>query len=103
AYPILTIARCKTANPIIVVDEIDKTTPGGHNGDIHWTLLTLLEQQTAAVFFDECLLTNCNLSQISWILTANDVHSLPRPLLSRLRVIRVGRPAAEHFDRLLAG
>src|SRR3546814_2196029 len=67
------------------------------------TLLTLLERETAAVFFDECLMASCDLSQISWILTANDIHRISRPLLSRLRVVRAGRPAAAHFEPLLAG
>src|SRR3546814_19594856 len=72
-----------------------------HNGDIRATLLSLLERETARAWHDECLLAACNLAEVSWILTANVTETLPPPLLSRLRVVRVGPPAPAHFDAVL--
>ena len=103
ALPLLTMARTGTANPVIVVDEIDKVACSGRNGDVRAVLLMLLERETAKVWMDECLLAPCDLSHVSWLLTANELESIPKPLLSRLRVIRVTAPRAEHFDALYHG
>lgn len=103
SLPLITISRCGTANPVIVVDEIDKAVSGGHNGDLRATLLSMLEPETARSWFDECLLTSCDISQVSWLLTANTLEGIPSPLRSRLRIVYVTKPAAEHFDALLQG
>lgn len=103
ALPLITMTRCGTANPVIVVDEIDKTHPSGTNGDMRATLLSMLEPETAKSWFDECLLTSCDLSQISWLLTANTLEGIPSALLSRLQVVHVSEPTTEHFDVLMQG
>jgi ATP-dependent Lon protease len=93
--------RTRCANPVLLVDEVDKAR-GSENGDIMATLLGMLEPETARAWFDSCLLAPVDLSQISWVLTANTILTLQRPLLSCLRVITVGYPAPETFDRILA-
>lgn len=97
------IRRTQIANPLILVDEIDKTRPDGRNGDIRQTLLGLTEATTARAWLDECLCTPADLSHVSWILTANDPHPLKGPLLTRLRVVAVPTPGPEHLDAILAG
>src|SRR5690606_23906378 len=52
--------------------------------------LGMLEPETATRWLDECLVTECDISQISWVLTANTTADIPEPLLSRLRIERVG-------------
>lgn len=99
-WPLLVMQRSRCANPVLLVDEVDKAR-GSRNGDITATLLGMLEPETARAWFDACLLTPVDMSQISWVLTANTTRTLPRPLLSRLRVITVGYPAPEAFDRVL--
>lgn len=101
ALPLLIMLQSGSANPIIIVDDLDKAGGSSRNGDIRHTLTSLLERDTAASWFDECLLAPCDLSQVSWICTANDVAGLPGPLLNRLRVIRCPRPKPEMFDHLL--
>jgi hypothetical protein len=100
-WPLLVMRQAKAANPVLLVDEIDKAT-AGRNGDVRATLLSMLEPQTARSWFDSCILAPADLSQISWILTANAVDNLPRPLLSRLRVVRVERPGLDAFDGIFA-
>ncbi|HEY1722243.1 MAG TPA: AAA family ATPase [Magnetospirillaceae bacterium] len=102
ALPLLVMGNSGSANPIIVVDEIDKAKSDGHNGDVRDSLLAFLEAETARIWFDECLLAECDLSQVSWILTANITNEIPAPLLSRVRVVHVDRPLAIHFDATLA-
>lgn len=95
------ILRHKVANPMAVVDEIDKVAFGSHNGDISQTLLDFLEPATARGWYDECLCTEVDVSNLSWILTANDVSKVPGPLLSRCRTFEIPAPDRSHFDALL--
>lgn len=99
----VTMARTGTANPVIVVDEIDKASGNSHGGHIHSTLLGLLEPETAKSWPDECLLAPVDVSAVTWILTANDASRLPSPLRSRLRVVACEQPRPEHAEALLAG
>lgn len=103
ALPLLAMLRGRTANPVCVVDEIDKAGGNGRNGDMRATLLTLLEPETAGAWYDECLLASCDLSQVSWILTANDLKTLSAPLMSRLMVVHVSGLEPEHFGPLVEG
>jgi ATP-dependent Lon protease len=63
----------------------------------------MLELETARMWPDECLLARCDLSHVSWILTANSVQGLPDTLLSRLAVVQVTSPSADAFEPLLRG
>lgn len=100
--PLMVMKAAMTANPIILVDEVDKAG-ASQNGDLRATLLTMLEPLSAKAWFDECLMAPANLSHISWVLTANSLKGIPGPLLSRVRVVAVGQPRPEHFDCILAG
>lgn len=92
--------RC--ANPVLVLDELDKSGGSRRNGDPRKALLAMLEPSTAEAYFDACLMCEVDLSAACWILTANAASGLPRPLLSRLDVVRVGPPGPEHLDGLVA-
>lgn len=102
ALPLIAMLRSETANPVCLIDEIEKAGGSGRNGDMRATLLAMLEQETAKSWFDECLLSSCDLSQVSWILTANSIEGLTAPLLSRLMVVDVEGPGPEHFDALFS-
>ncbi len=91
------------ANPLIMVDEIDKAATSRHNGRLVDTLLGMLERETAVRFNDECLGAACDVSWVSWILTANQLESVPAPLLDRLSVVEVGQPTIDHFPSILEG
>ena len=93
----------KTANPVLLVDELDKAGGSSRNGDIKQTLLTMLEPISAQCWPDECLMAPVDLSQVNWIATANEANPLRGALLTRLRIVDVPLPKAEHFDSLLAG
>lgn len=103
AFPLLVMLRTGGANPLIVVDEVDKAGGSERNGDIRQTLLPMLEVETARAWFDEALLAPSDLSGVSWLLTANHLAPLSAPLLSRVAVVQAPAPGREFFDPLLAG
>jgi len=103
SYVLQVIRRTRVANPVILVDEIDKTRGGGKNGDIRQTLLGMLEPATNKSWLDEGLAAMVDISGVNWMLTANDIDPLRGPLLTRMRVVEVSLPTAEHFNSILLG
>ena len=93
--------RTMTANPVVVIDEVEKTSIS-NIGDPVATLLTLLERSSAARYFDGCLAAEIDLSHVNWMLTANSAARLPTPLLSRVQVVEVRGPGPEHAELVLA-
>lgn len=102
-YPLCVMRQHQVANPLILVDEIDKPKPDGRNGDIRATLLTMLEPLSAKSWADECLVAPVDLSAVNWLCCANDVTALRGPLLTRLKVIDVPVPSERHFHAVLGG
>lgn len=82
------------ANPVMVVDEIDKAR-GEHAYDPLGALYSLLEHDTAQGFTDEFAEVAVDASQIIWVATANDERSIPEPILNRMNVYEVQAPDAD--------
>jgi ATP-dependent Lon protease len=79
------------ANPVMVVDEIDKAR-GEHAYDPLGALYSLLEQDTARAFTDEFAEVAIDASQVIWVATANDERAIPEPILNRMNVYAVQMP-----------
>lgn len=101
--PLVIMARDGAANPVLIVEEIDKTAGTNSNGRIIDTLLLYTERGTASRIYDECLMTSADISRCVWILTANRLDLVDPLLRGRCTIIELGRPGAEHFDTLLKG
>lgn len=82
------------ANPVMVVDEIDKAR-GEHAYDPLGALYALLEHDTAHTFTDEFAEVPIDASQVIWVATANDERSIPEPILNRMNVYEVEMPDLE--------
>jgi hypothetical protein len=106
--PVETILASRVANPLMIVDEVDKagTAYGtrGSSSSLTTSLLQMLEPSTARHF--ECPFHRIpfNMSRVMWIMTANDVGRIPAPLRDRSRVFVLPQLSAvdamAHFDRL---
>ncbi|TYO61488.1 AAA family ATPase [Bradyrhizobium hipponense] len=90
--PARAINQMRIANPILMVDEADKSGTSSHNGRLWDALLPFLERETAAKYRDVSLDAELNLSFISYIATANTVDLLPAPLRDRFRIVKVPAP-----------
>jgi ATP-dependent Lon protease len=100
-HPFLAIAQGKIANPLILLDELDKSATRTDYGRLWDCLLGFLESETAARYPDPALQVDLNLSQISYIATVNSLDPLPSPIRDRFRTVRFPTPTAEHLDALL--
>jgi len=85
------------ANPIVILDELDKTN--GHMGyDPLAPLHTLLEKSSAKAFIDLSIQEfSIDASHVNWIATANSIATIPAPILSRLTVLRIAPPTQEQI------
>ena len=100
-FPALAMAQTRTANPIVVLEELDKCGGSARAGDPKAVLLTMVEASTARSYYDKCLLAPVDLSHVNWICTANTTDTLSPMLLSRLDVVQLTGPGSEHFDGLV--
>lgn len=89
-----TLVHGDYANPIVVLDEIDKAG-GDSRYDPMGALYSLLEHDTAKAFKDEFVDIDIDASHILWVTTANDERGIPEPILNRMNVYEVPRPDAD--------
>ena len=85
------VVQGEFANPVVVVDEIDKAATGAQFDPLG-ALYTLLEHDTARHFTDEFAEVPIDCSAVVWVATANDATGIPEPILNRLNVYEIAPP-----------
>jgi ATP-dependent Lon protease len=87
------------ANPVMVVDEIDKAGGDGQFDPLG-ALYSLLESKTAAQFVDEFAEIPIDASGAVWFATANDAARIPDPILNRMNVYEIDPPDEDGSARI---
>ncbi len=97
-----TLIDGRIANPIFMLDEIDKAI--GHNdckplASLH----SLLEKKTSSKFYDLCCPElSVNASNVIWIATSNEIASIDKPIIDRFSVFNIEKPSVEHMMTIVS-
>jgi ATP-dependent Lon protease len=101
--PVRAIHQTRIANPIVFVDEIDKTATSLHAGRLVLALMPHLDRETSSRFRDVSLDAEVDPSWINHVATANETEDLPAPLKDRYRAMKVPLPRLVDLPTLAAG
>jgi ATP-dependent Lon protease len=91
-----TLVHGDYANPVLVVDELDKASAESHYDPLY----ALLEHDTARTFTDEFAEVPLDCSDIVWIATANEAARIPAPILNRMNVYEIEPPDPDGARRI---
>jgi hypothetical protein len=92
SVPLQAVKRTGIANPMLILDELEKAATGTYNGRLTDVLVPYLERESSCRLQDPYLEIAVDLGAVGWVGSANDLFMVPGPLLDRFRILEVSQP-----------
>ncbi len=99
--PFLAISRFQQANPVLLIDEVDKAATRSDYGRLWDVMISLCERENTRSYPDPGLGVEVDISHVSYVATANSTAVLPAPLVDRFRQVEFPSPRIEDLDDLV--
>jgi ATP-dependent Lon protease len=100
-HPFLAVAQGRIASPLVLLDELEKAGTRSDYGRLWDCLLGFLEPETNCRYPDPALQVTLDLSQVSYVATANTLDPLPGPIRDRFRIVAFPKPRGDDLSALL--
>jgi len=97
-----TLRETMIANPVVVMDELDKLGTGTQNGSAQAALLPFLEKETSKKYKDIFFMTDVNTSYFSYVFTSNNISDVSEALQSRLKLFKCRKPTQKEIDTIFS-
>lgn len=97
SLPVMVVRRNECAGPVIILDEIEKIATSRKNGNVHDVLIGLFEPETSSRWHDPYIQAHCDLSRVTWLMTANSLEPIPAALRDRCRILPFPSPGADQL------
>jgi hypothetical protein len=94
---VMVVRRNECAGPVVILDEIEKIGTSRKNGNVHDVLIGLFEPETSSRWHDPYLQAPCDLSRVTWLMTANSLEPIPSALRDRCRILAFPNPGADQL------
>lgn len=102
SVPARAIMMSRVANPIALVDEIERAGESTYNGNLWSAMTPFLERETSCRYRETGIDAEMNLAHVNHAATANTIDRLPAQLRDRYRIIRIPSPTLTHLPKLAA-
>ncbi|MEY9582730.1 AAA family ATPase [Sinorhizobium fredii] len=102
SLPVMAVRRHKCAGPVAILDEIEKIATSRRNGNVHDVLIGLFEPETSSRWHDPYVQAHCDLSHVSWLMTANSLDPIPAALRDRCRILPFPDPRSDQLPLFAA-
>lgn len=97
-----TVRDTMIANPVVVMDELDKLGTGTQNGSAQTALLPFLEKETSKRYKDIFFMIDVNVSYFSYVFTSNEILDISDPLKSRLKLFKCRKPTQKEINEIFS-
>jgi hypothetical protein len=95
------ILKNNAANPIVILDDLDKVTVNSNHGNVNTAIIELIEPSNAKKYYERFFQIDINMSYVSVIGLANNVDDIDRGVLDLLKVFKVEKPSVEAISSIV--
>jgi hypothetical protein len=95
------ILKNNAANPIVILDDLDKVTVNSNHGNVNTAIIELIEPSNAKKYYEKFFQIDINMSYVSVIGLANNVDDIDRGVLDLLKVFKVEKPSVEAISSIV--